>query len=102
MAANLVQQLPADDELTADADPERVLRVRVAGDVGEARLREVVSEALDVDRLADDADADQAASGGRERLFDRVGDAVRQLTDRDQPDAPPVEPVADEGRENPF
>ena len=102
VAAHLLDQGAAADHLAADADAEGALRVRVLGDVGEAGLREVAGQPPHVDRLADDADADQARPGRPERFLDRVGDPARQVADREQPDPPAVELVADQDRVDAF
>ena len=52
--------------------PKAVSVSGVFVDVGEAGLREVAGERVQVDRLADDADADQPRPGRPERVLDRI------------------------------
>ena len=98
LTAHLVEQGAADDDLAADAGPERRHRLGVLGDVGETGLREVGGEAAQVDGLADDADADQAGAGRLQGFLDRIGIAARQVPESEDGDSLAVELVADHHR----
>jgi hypothetical protein len=98
MSAHAVEEGAADDDLAADAGPEGAHRLRVLGDVGETGLREVAGEAAQVDRLADDADADQVGTRRLQRFLDRVGVAARQVAEGEDGDPLAVELVADHHR----
>ncbi len=84
VAADRLQQGPAQHQLTTDPDPEGSLAIGVAGQIGEAGLVEIAGEGAGVDRLAHDPHRDQARPGRLERVLDRVEHVLRQVAESDE------------------
>src|SRR5215210_722988 len=98
LAADPLEQRAPDDDLPADARPQRLEGVRVRLDVGEAGVLELAAQIIQVRRLADDADRHQLRPRRLPRRLDVARDPVGQTAQPDHADPPPLEASADQNR----